>query len=82
MRVPMLDRIPIVSTLRGYQTSSVRPDLIAGIVLATMLLPQGMAYAEVTGLPPVTGIYTTIAALVAYAIFGPTDVSWLAPTPL
>jgi high affinity sulfate transporter 1 len=71
IRVPMLDRIPIVSTLRGYKTSSVRPDLIAGIVLATMLLPQGMAYAEVTGLPPVTGIYTTIAALVAYAIFGP-----------
>jgi high affinity sulfate transporter 1 len=49
----------------------VRPDLVAGIVLATMLLPQGMAYAEVTGLPAVTGIYTTIAALVAYAVFGP-----------
>ena len=48
-----------------------RPDLLAGIVLATMLVPQGMAYAELTGLPAVTGIYTTIAALIAYAVFGP-----------
>ncbi len=71
VRAPMLDGIPIVSTLRGYDKSSVRPDLVAGIVLATMLVPQGMAYAEVTGLPAVTGIYTTIAALVAYAVFGP-----------
>ncbi len=70
-RVPVLDRIPIVSTLRGYERSSARPDLVAGIVLATMLLPQGMAYAELTGLPAVTGIYTTIAALIAYAVFGP-----------
>ena len=48
-----------------------RPDLVAGLVLATMLVPQGMAYADLTGLPAVTGIYTTIAALIAYGIFGP-----------
>lgn len=67
----LLGRIPIVSTLREYQRSRFRPDLVAGIVLATMLVPQGMAYAELTGLPAVTGIYTTIAALVAYSAFGP-----------
>lgn len=67
----MVDRIPIFNTLRGYQSTFARSDLIAGLVLATMLVPQGMAYAELTGLPAVTGIYTTIAALVAYSVFGP-----------
>jgi high affinity sulfate transporter 1 len=66
----MLNRIAIVSTIRSYKRAWVRPDVVAGVVLATMLLPQGMAYAELTGLPAETGIYTTIAALIAYAIFG------------
>lgn len=70
-RAHVLGRIPIVTTLREYERSRFRPDLLAGIVLATMLVPQGMAYAELTGLPAVTGIYTTIAALVAYSVFGP-----------
>ncbi|HEY5889891.1 MAG TPA: SulP family inorganic anion transporter [Acidimicrobiia bacterium] len=63
--------IPIISTLRNYQRSWWRFDVIAGLVLATMLIPQGMAYAELTGLPAITGIYTTIAALLAYSVFGP-----------
>ncbi len=66
-----LDKVPIVATLRGYRAPHLRPDLVAGLVLATMLLPQGMAYAELTGLPAVTGIYTTIAALIGYSLFGP-----------
>jgi high affinity sulfate transporter 1 len=45
--------------------------VFTGLVLATMLVPQGMAYAELTGLPAATGIYTTIAALFAYSVFGP-----------
>lgn len=66
-----LARIPIARTLSGYETRSLGRDSIAGLVLATMLIPQGMAYAELTGLPAITGIYTTIAALVGYAIVGP-----------
>jgi len=65
------DLIPVVRTIRDYQRSFLRFDLTAGLVLAAMLIPQGMAYAELTGLPAVTGIYTTIAALIAYAVFGP-----------
>jgi len=72
-------RVPIVATLRGYRRSFVRPDLVTGLVLATMLVPQGMAYAELTGLPAVTGIYTTIAALVAYSVFGPNRRLMLGP---
>lgn len=54
-----------------YDRANLRFDLVAGVVLATMLVPQGMAYAELTGLPAVTGLYTTIAALLAYSAFGP-----------
>ena len=64
-------RIPVIRMLRDYERSFFRYDLIAGLVLATMLIPQGMAYAELTGLPAITGIYTTIAALLAYSLLGP-----------
>ncbi len=70
-RAHLIEKLPIVKTLRGYDRSYLRPDVSAGLVLATMLLPQGMAYAELTGLPAVTGIYTTIAALIGYSLFGP-----------
>ena len=52
---------------------------MAGLVLAAILVPQGMAYAELAGLPAVTGLYTTIACLVGYAIFGPSRVLVLGP---
>ena len=52
---------------------------MAGAVLAAILVPQGMAYAELAGLPAVTGLYTTIACLVGYAILGPSRVLVLGP---
>ena len=52
---------------------------MAGAVLAAILVPQGMAYAELAGLPAVTGLYTTIACLIAYAMFGPSRVLVLGP---
>ena len=70
---------PGVATLRSYERGWLRPDLVAGLVLAAILVPQGMAYAELAGLPAVTGLYTTIACLVAYAVFGPSKVLVLGP---
>jgi high affinity sulfate transporter 1 len=70
---------PGVRVARKYDRSWLRFDLIAGVVLAAILVPQGMAYAELAGLPPVTGLYTTIACLVGYAIFGPSRVLVLGP---
>jgi high affinity sulfate transporter 1 len=70
---------PGLVTLSSYQRSWLRPDLIAGVVLAAILVPQGMAYAELAGLPAVTGLYTTIACLVAYAVVGPSKVLVLGP---
>ena len=64
---------------RAYQKRWLHADLVAGLVLAAILVPQGMAYAELAGLPAVTGLYTTIACLVAYAVFGPSRILVLGP---
>ena len=54
-------------------------DLIAGLVLASLLVPQGMAYAELAGLPAITGLYTSLVCLIAYALVGPSRVLVLGP---
>src|ERR1043165_2179009 len=71
--------VPGIAVVKGYRRSWLRADLVAGLVLAAILVPQGMAYAELAGLPAVTGLYTTIACLVAYAVFGPSRVLVLGP---
>jgi high affinity sulfate transporter 1 len=71
--------IPGIRMLATYRASWLRWDLVAGVVLAAILVPQGMAYAELAGLPPVTGLYTTVACLVGYALMGPSPVLVLGP---
>ncbi len=71
--------VPGVGMLLTYKPAWLRFDLVAGIVLAALLVPQGLAYAELAGLPPVTGLYTTIACLVVYALLGPSRVLVLGP---
>jgi high affinity sulfate transporter 1 len=71
--------LPGIRAARTYRRAWLRADLLAGIVLAAILVPQGMAYAQLAGLPAVTGLYTTIACLVGYAIFGPSRVLVLGP---
>src|SRR6185312_9817744 len=71
--------VPGLELIQNYPGQSARPDLVAGAVLAAILVPQGMAYAELAGLPAVTGLYTTIACLVGYALFGPSRVLVLGP---
>jgi high affinity sulfate transporter 1 len=75
----MWNTLPGVATVREYRPGWLSKDLVAGLVLTTLLVPQGMAYAELAGLPPITGLYTTIMALVGYAIFGPSRVLVLGP---
>ena len=71
--------VPGVASLRTYERRWLRSDVVAGIVLAAILVPQGMAYAELAGLPPVNGLYTTIACLVGYALMGPSKILVLGP---
>jgi sulfate permease, SulP family len=54
----------------GYRRAWLRDDALAGATLAVMLIPQAMAYAALAGVPPITGLYAGVAALVAYAALG------------
>jgi high affinity sulfate transporter 1 len=71
--------VPGLRTLATYQAPWLRRDVVAGLVLTALLVPQGMAYAELAGLPPITGLYTSILCLVAYALFGPSKILVLGP---
>ena len=71
--------LPGVRALASYRLSWLRRDVVAGIVLTTLLVPQGMAYAELAGLPAITGLYTTILCLLGYAVFGPSRILVLGP---
>src|SRR4051794_3404883 len=70
---------PGVGALRGYRRAWLPKDLVAGAVLTALLVPQGMAYAQLAGLPSITGLYTSIACLLAYAVFGPSRILVLGP---
>ena len=63
----------------SYRGGWLPRDLVAGVVLTTLLVPQGMAYAELAGLPAITGLYTSILCLAGYAVFGPSRILVLGP---
>ena len=67
---PSVD-LPIFSSLSGYRPAWLRDDVAAGLAVAAVGLPSAIAYPAIAGLPPETGIYASIAPLVAYAAFGP-----------
>ncbi len=71
--------IPGLDLIRTYQARWLAKDVVAGLVLSALLVPQGMAYAELAGLPAVTGLYTSVMCLLGYAIFGPSKVLVLGP---
>ncbi|MFF2513016.1 SulP family inorganic anion transporter [Streptomyces sp. NPDC058086] len=74
-----LRAVPGVRTVASYQRAWLAKDVVAGIVLTTLLVPQGMAYAELAGLPSITGLYTTILCLLGYAVCGPSRILVLGP---
>ena len=67
------------SVIATYRPGWLPHDLMAGVVLTALLLPQGMAYAELAGLPAVTGLYATMLPLLAYFVFGPSRILVLGP---
>jgi high affinity sulfate transporter 1 len=71
--------LPGLRAIRDYRRQWLAKDVTAGIVLTTLLVPQGMAYAELAGLPPITGLYTSIMCLLGYAVFGPSRILVLGP---
>src|ERR1700739_184973 len=71
--------LPGLDTLRRYETTWLPHDIFAGLVLATMLVPVGIAYATASGLPGIYGLYATIIPLLAYAFFAPSRILVLGP---
>lgn len=67
----MIEKIfPILNALKSYDKLKFRHDLTAGLVVGVMLIPQGMAYAMIAGLPPVYGLYAAIFPSLLYTLFG------------
>src|SRR5215813_4897826 len=62
--LPILDWIPV------YRREWLLPDVLAGLALWAVMVPEGMAYASIVGVPPIMGLYTIVPALLAYALFG------------
>lgn len=71
--------LPGLQTVRGYEAAWLPHDLMAGLVLTTMLVPVGIAYAVASGVPGIYGLYATIVPLLAYALFGPSRILVLGP---
>src|SRR5205809_2622308 len=71
--------VPGLAVLTERRGPPLRRDLLPGIVLAALLVPQGMGYAQLAGLPPVTGLYATLIPLIAYFVFGPSRILIISP---
>ncbi len=70
---------PALRPRRPYGRAGLRDDVTAGVLLTALLVPAGMAYAELAGLPVVSGLHATIAGLVVYALVGPSRILVLGP---
>ena len=79
MQLGWIHWLPGLLTLREYRRAWLARDIVAGIVLATMLVPVGIAYAVASGVPGIYGLYATIIPLLAYALFGPSRILVLGP---
>ena len=71
--------LPGLQILSRYEAAWLPHDLMAGLVLTTMLVPVGIAYAVASGVPGIYGLYATIVPLLAYALFGPSRILVLGP---
>ena len=79
MTASVLDWAPGLKVLREYRAAWLRNDVTAGIVLSTMLVPVGIAYAVASGVPAIYGLYATIVPLLVYALLGPSRILVLGP---
>src|ERR1700687_1845907 len=62
--------LPILSWLPSYRSEWLLPDVLAGLAVWAVMVPEGMAYAGIVGVPPIMGLYTIVPPLLAYALFG------------
>ena len=72
--------IPAIGWLSNYRGEWLRPDLLAALTVWALVVPQGIAYAQIAGLPPQAGLFATIAGLVGYALLGTSRQLMVSPT--
>ncbi len=75
----LVSATPGIGTLRNYKRSWLRPDIFAGIAVVAYMVPQVMAYTTIVNVPPVTGLWTALAALVVYAAMGESRILSVGP---
>lgn len=73
---------PAWQWLQDYNSSKFKSDLLAALIIIAMLVPQGMAYAMVAGLPPITGLYASIIPMIIYALIGGSSTLSIGPVAL
>lgn len=79
----MLKRlIPLADHVAGYNQNMLKSDLVAGLTVGIMLIPQGMAYALIAGMPPIYGLYASLIPLVIYGLFGTSRQLSVAPVAM
>jgi MFS superfamily sulfate permease-like transporter len=62
--------VPVLNWLPGYRRDWLLPDVLAGLAVWAVMVPEGMAYAGIVGVPPIIGLYTIVPPLIAYALLG------------
>ncbi|TPV93261.1 MAG: solute carrier 26 family protein [Myxococcales bacterium FL481] len=70
VRQALARAVPLLESLRDYDRKSARGDVVAGVTTAVMLIPQGMGYAMIAGLPPIYGLYSSLVPLFVYGLLG------------
>lgn len=80
--VSLTDVSPLCQRLRAYDREALFGDLVGGLVVAVMLIPQAMAYAMLAGLPPQVGLYASILPVVLYAFFGSSNALAVGPVAM
>lgn len=82
LNIKISNIFPAIQWLKHYQYNSFKADLIAALIVLAMLVPQGMAYAMLTGLPPVMGIYASILPMIIYAFTGSSTTLSIGPVAI
>ncbi|AVH14054.1 SulP family inorganic anion transporter [Acinetobacter indicus] len=78
----LLDRLPAWQWLKHYNTVTLKSDLLASLIVIAMLVPQGMAYAMLAGLPPVMGLYASVLPMIIYGFFGSSPTLSIGPVAI
>lgn len=80
IRKRLASYLPVLEWLPNYEESGLRLDLVAGITVAASVIPEGLAYASLAGLPPQTGLYAGLFGVCAYLLFGTSRQLIVGPT--